>query len=279
MHKTINRLIHQALDEDLGSGDVTTEALIDLNVKAKAVIIAKEECVLCGIDIADKVFHECDRRIEFRKNRSDGEKVAKNQILAEVTGPARVILKGERVALNFLGLLSGIATLTRQYVDQVQPYKACIVDTRKTHPGQRILEKYAVQCGGGGNHRFGLYDGILIKDTHICVVGSIGDAVRRARKNAHHLMKIEVEVETSEQIDEALEAGVDVIMLDNMDLSTMREAVKKVKESVLVEASGNISLDNVADVACCGVDLISVGELTHSAPCTDVSLKISEILS
>jgi nicotinate-nucleotide pyrophosphorylase (carboxylating) len=252
MHKTIYRLIHQALDEDLGSGDVTTEALIDLNVKVKAVIIAKEECVLCGIDIADKVFHECDRRIEFRKNRSDGEKVAKNQILAEVTGPARVILKGERVALNFLGLLSGIATLTRQYVDQVQPYKACIVDTRKTHPGQRILEKYAVQCGGGGNHRFGLYDGILIKDTHICVVGSIGDAVRRARKNAHHLMKIEVEVETSEQ---------------------------KVKESVLVEASGNISLDNVADVACCGVDLISVGELTHSAPCTDVSLKISEILS
>lgn len=279
MQKTITRLIHQALEEDLGAGDVTTEALIGPDVKVRAEIIAKKECVLCGIDIAGEVFQECDGRIEFRRNRLDGEKVTKGQVLAEVMGPARGILKGERVALNFLGLLSGIASLTRQYVDQVQPYKACIVDTRKTHPGQRALEKYAVHCGGGGNHRFGLYDGILIKDTHIRAVGSVGEAVRRVRKNAHHLMKIEVEVETLEQIEEALEAGADVIMLDNMDLSTMQQAVEKVKECVLVEASGNISLDNVADVARCGVDLISVGELTHSAPCADVSLKISDIIS
>ncbi len=276
--ESIRRLIHRALEEDLGSGDVTTDALIESKGGLRAEIIARETLVLCGIDIADAVFNACDDRIKFRKVQSDGERIEPGRAVAELRGPARGILKGERVALNFLGLLSGIATLTRRYVDLTVPYKAKITDTRKTRPGLRILEKYAVRCGGGTNHRFGLYDGILIKDTHIRAVGGIKEAVKRARQRAHHLLKIEVETENLQQVKEALEAGAEVIMLDNMDIPTLHRAVEQIGGRALVEASGNISPDNIAQVASSGVDLISVGALTHSAPASDVSLKIRDIL-
>lgn len=275
----INSLVRRALKEDLGSGDVTTAALIAPETGVRAEIIAKEALILCGVDIAQAVFAECDCGIEFQKMQSDGERVETGRVIVGLSGSAQGILKGERVALNILGFMSGIASLTRQYADRVNPYKARIVDTRKTRPGLRVLEKYAVRCGGGVNHRFGLYDGILIKDTHIRVVGGIQKAVRKAKSNAHHLLKIEVEVESLDQIQEALEAGAEVIMLDNMDIPTMCRAVEQIEGRALVEASGNISLDNIAQVASCGVDLISVGILTHSAPVSDVSLKIRDILS
>ena len=279
MQKYIHRLIHHALEEDIGSGDVTTEALIDSKLQIHAQILAKEELILCGIDIAEQVFKECSLHIQFQKQQSDGEKIVSGKVLAELTGSAEGILKGERVALNFLGYLSGIATLTHRYMDRINSHKARVTDTRKTRPGLRSLEKYAVRCGGGANHRFGLYDGVLIKDTHLQAVGGIDKAVKRAREHIHHLLKIEVETETLQQVEEAVAAAVDVIMLDNMDISTMRQAVELIDNRALVEASGNVSLDNIAQIAACGVDLISVGELTHSAPSADISLKIRDILS
>ena len=275
----IGRLIRRALEEDIGPGDVTSTALVGPDVKVRAEIIARERLVLCGVDIAGTVFGECDPRIGFQKRYSDGETVEPGEVLAEINGPGAGILKGERVALNFLGHLSGIASLTRKYADRVRDYKARVADTRKTMPGLRGLEKYAVFCGGGTNHRFGLYDGVLIKDTHIRIAGGVGEAIRRAIRNIHHLLKVEVETETVEQVKEALDAGAEVIMLDNMNIPDMRRAVELIGGRALVEASGNISLDNIADVASCGVDLISVGELTHSAPSADISLKIRDILT
>ena len=277
MQNAINRLIRQALEEDIGSGDVTTQALLDPAICVRAEIIAKEKIVLCGIDIAGSVFLECDPEIRFETQKSDGEKVDNGQVLAVVSGPGRGVLAGERVALNFLGTLSGIATLTGRYVDMLSDYKAVIVDTRKTRPGWRALEKYAVRSGGGVNHRLGLYDAVLIKDTHIRAVGGVGMAVKKARECTD--LKIEVETESLEQVAEALNAKADIIMLDNMDIPSMRRAVDLIGDSAQIEASGNISLDNVAEVASCGVDLISVGELTHSAPCADISLKIRDIIS
>lgn len=277
MQKIIDRLIRQALEEDIGSGDVTTQALLDEATCVRAEIIAREEIVLCGIGIAESVFRECDPDIRFEKQKSDGEMVTDGQVLAVVSGPGRGVLAGERVALNFLGVLSGIAGLTRRYVDKIGPHKASIVDTRKTRPGWRILEKYAVRSGGGTNHRLGLYDAVLIKDTHIRAVGGVAMAVNKARDGTD--LKIEVETETLRQVEEALEVKADIIMLDNMDVPTMRRAVELIGDHAQIEASGNISLDNVAEVASCGVDLISVGELTHSAPCADISLKIRDIIS
>ena len=204
---------------------------------------------------------------------SDGDRIKKGDVIAEVWGKTRTILSGERVSLNILQRLSGIATLTSMYNDKIQGTKAKIVDTRKTTPCLRFMEKYAVRTGGGGNHRFGLFDGILIKDNHIKAVGGIKESVTRAKKG-HHLLKIEVEVETLDQLREAIEAGADVVMLDNMPVHEMKEAVTLVKGRVLIEASGNVTLENIKDIADTGVDFISAGALTHSAPAADISLKI-----
>ncbi len=267
-------LIDRALAEDLGPGDVTTEAIVPEDALGEGVILAKAEGVLAGLPIAGEVFRRVDSKIHFTPEAQDGEPVAPGQLVARLSGPLRGILTAERVALNFLGRLSGIATLTSRYVEAVAPYRAVILDTRKTTPGWRLLEKYAVRCGGGRNHRLGLYDMVLIKDNHIAAAGSITAAVERARASEVKL-PIEVEVRTLGELEEALSLGVDRILLDNMDLATLREAVKLARGRAELEASGGISLKNVEEVAATGVDYISVGALTHSAPALDLSLEIS----
>lgn len=277
-------LIDQALAEDLGpdAEDITTEAVVPEGVRGNGVILAKAKGILAGLPIAEAVFRRVDPQIRVVPEAQDGEPVVPEQVVARISGPLRGILTAERVALNFLGRLSGIATLTSRYVEAVAPYRAVILDTRKTTPGWRVLEKYAVRCGGGRNHRMGLYDMILIKDNHIVAAGSITEAVRRAQAHlakaeawAKKKLPIEVEVRTLEELEEALSLGVDRILLDNMDPAILREAVKLTRGRATLEASGGISLENVAEVAATGVDYISVGALTHSAPALDLSLEIS----
>ncbi len=270
---SVINIIYSALEEDIGQGDVTTNLLIPEDRKSKAYCIAKENFVLAGLPFVREVFRILDPSILFKTLYNDGSKVKKGNIIAEISGKTCVILKGERVSLNILQRLSGIATLTNRYVEKTRGLKAKIVDTRKTTPCHRFMEKYAVKVGGGYNHRFGLFDGILIKDNHIKTLGSIKKAVREAKKG-HHLFKIEVEVKNLKELKEAIESGADIIMLDNMSVRDMKEAVKIAKGRVMLEASGNISLENVREVAETGVDLISVGALTHSAPAVDISLKI-----
>ena len=270
---SVINIIYSALEEDIGQGDVTTNLLIPEDRKSKALCIAKENFVLAGLPFVREVFRILDPSILFKTLYNDGSKVKKGNIIAEISGKTCVILKGERVSLNILQRLSGIATLTNRYVEKTRGLKAKIVDTRKTTPCHRFMEKYAVKVGGGYNHRFGLFDGILIKDNHIKTLGSIEKAVREAKKG-HHLFKIEVEVKNLKELKEAIESGADIIMLDNMSVRDMKEAVKIAKGRVMLEASGNISLENVREVAETGVDLISVGALTHSAPAVDISLKI-----
>jgi len=270
----IDKIIEQALLEDIGTGDITTESVIPLNLKAKGIIKTSEEGVVAGLDIACLVFKKLDSEIIFQEKTKDGTKVARGKELAEITGPARTILKGERVALNFLQRLSGIATITSKFCQEVKDLPVRIVDTRKTTPGLRILEKYAVRMGGGHNHRFGLYDAVLIKDNHIAVAGGIKSAVNSVRKQISHTVKIEVEVENLSQLQEALEMKVDIIMLDNMNLDTMKEAVKMVKGTALIEASGGITLEKVRKIAQTGVDLISIGALTHSVKSLDINMEI-----
>ncbi|HKZ56721.1 MAG TPA: carboxylating nicotinate-nucleotide diphosphorylase [Thermodesulfovibrionales bacterium] len=270
---SVINIIYSALEEDIGQGDVTTNLLIPEDRKSKAYCIAKENFVLAGLPFVREVFMILDHSILFKTLYNDGSKVKKGNIIAEISGKTCVILKGERVSLNILQRLSGIATLTNRYVEKTRGLKAKIVDTRKTTPCHRFMEKYAVKVGGGYNHRFGLFDGILIKDNHIKTLGSIKKAVREAKKG-HHLFKIEVEVKNLKELKEAIESGADIIMLDNMSVRDMKEAVKIAKGRVMLEASGNISLENVREVAETGVDLISVGALTHSAPAVDISLKI-----
>jgi len=270
----INKIVEQALLEDIGTGDITTESIISSNLKAKGIIKTSEEGVVAGLDIVHLVFQKLDSEIIFQEKIKDGTKVAQGKVLAEITGPARTILKGERVALNFLQRMSGIATITSKFCQQVKDFPVRIVDTRKTTPGLRILEKYAVRMGGGYNHRFGLYDAVLIKDNHIAVAGGIKSAVNSIRKQTSHTIKIEVEVENLSQLQEALEIKVDIIMLDNMDLNTMKKAVKMVKGKVLIEASGGITLEKVREIAQTGVDLISIGSLTHSVKSLDISMEI-----
>ena len=270
----IDKIVEQALSEDIGTGDITSESIIPSNLKAKGIIKTSEEGVVAGLDITCLVFQKLDSEIIFQEKIKDGAKVAQGKVLAEITGPARTILKGERVALNFLQRMSGIATITSKFCQEVKDLPVRIFDTRKTTPGLRILEKYAVRMGGGYNHRFGLYDAVLIKDNHIAVAGGIKSAVNSIRKQISHTVKIEVEVENLSQLQEALEMKVDIIMLDNMDLETMKEAVKMVKGKVLIEASGGITLDNVRKIAQTGVDLISVGSLTHSVKSLDISMEI-----
>jgi nicotinate-nucleotide pyrophosphorylase (carboxylating) len=266
-------LIKHAIEEDVGHGDITTNLLVPETNESKALYIAKGNFVLAGMPFAQEVFRILDPAVSFNIFYNEGAKVSRGDVLAEVAGKTRVLLAGERVSLNILQRLSGIATLASQFVDAVRGTKARILDTRKTTPCQRFMEKYAVRTGGGTNHRFGLYDGILIKDNHIEEVGSITDAISRA-KSGHHLARIEVEVENLKELQEAIEAGSDVVMLDNMSVGDMAEAVKYAQGRVTIEASGNIGLANVREVAETGVDLISVGALTHSVIAADISMKI-----
>jgi nicotinate-nucleotide pyrophosphorylase (carboxylating) len=276
--KQVERIVGEALAEDLVSGDVTTEVLIPSELKGKAAILVKRDGVLAGIDVAKEVFRQVDPSLHFKALVKDGAKVGKGKVVATVEGKVANILKAERTALNFLQHLSGIATETARYVDAVSGTKTIITDTRKTIPGLRLLEKYAVCAGGGHNHRLNLGDGVLIKDNHLVALRSsgvgLGEAVKKARERAPRAMKVEVEVESVKQAREALSAGADIIMLDNMNVKDMRRVVKLVQGRALLEASGGITLDNVRSVAEAGVDLISVGALTHSAKALDISLEV-----
>lgn len=264
-----------ALQEDLGAGDWTTESLIPPEHTTHCAIIAQAEGVLCGVEVAQQVFGHLDPEIRFSDCLSDGAPLVSGTVVMRLEGNTRAILKGERTALNFLQHLSGIATLTKQFVDAVAGTGAQIVDTRKTTPGLRLLEKYAVRVGGGRNHRIGLYDGILIKDNHLIALdGDIREAVRRARQNAHHLLAIEVECTTLAQVEQAIEAGADGILLDNMPLEMLRDAVNRAKGRVrFIEASGGVNLQTVRAIAETGVDYISVGAITHSAPILPMHLE------
>ncbi|MDD2310000.1 MAG: carboxylating nicotinate-nucleotide diphosphorylase [Desulfuromonadaceae bacterium] len=268
----IDRLIEQALLEDIHTGDITTLAVVTGKRPASARLIAKEKLVTAGLATAARVFTVLDPDIRFKACLDDGEKVAAGHILATVHGEAAQLLMGERVALNLLQRMCGIATLTASFVEAVAGTKARIVDTRKTTPGLRILEKYAVRVGGGVNHRTGLYDGVLIKENHITAAGGITEAIRRARAYIPHTLKIEIETETLPQVDEAIAAGADIIMLDNMTLEEMRAAVVTIAGRVQVEASGGVNLERVRAIAETGVDIISVGALTHSSRAMDISM-------
>jgi len=270
----LDRLIDLALEEDLGPGDVTTQALIPAELQGEAEIRAKETLVVAGLPVAARVFHKVDDDLVFAAEREEGREAAPGQVLARLTGPVTAILTGERAALNFLQHLSGIATYTRSMAALVAGSGAVLVDTRKTTPGWRVLEKYAVRLGGGRNHRLGLYDGVLIKNNHLTAVGSIGEAVRRARGKAHHLLEIEVEVTDLAGLNEALEAGADLILLDNMDDDTLRRAVEMTRGRVQLEASGSMSRERLPRVAATGVNFISMGKLTHSAPAVDIHLRL-----
>lgn len=277
MRQTIYRIqdiIETALAEDIGSGDVTTMAIADKNDEGDAEIIAKENLVVAGILIAEAVFKTIDAKIEFTALVEDGDNVKKGATITTVSGRISAILTGERVALNFLQRLSGIATLTSRFVNNVKGFKVKILDTRKTTPGLRVLEKYAVRMGGAFNHRFGLCDGILIKDNHIAAVGSVAEAVFRARENTPKNLLVEVEVKNLDEVKEAVLAGADVIMLDNMKPSLMKQAVKIIGKTALIEASGGVNLKNVRAIAETGVDFISVGALTHSARAMDISMEM-----
>jgi nicotinate-nucleotide pyrophosphorylase (carboxylating) len=269
----VKQLIQASIEEDLGRGDVTTEATIAEHVISRARLSTKQEIVLAGVEVFIEVYAVLDKAVHIKASHNDGDLLAAGTVIADLEGPARSLLAGERVALNFLQRLSGIATLTRRYVDAVRGYRVEIVDTRKTTPGWRLLEKYAVRVGGGKNHRHDLGDGVLIKDNHIVAAGGIKQAVAMARKHSHHLLKIEVEAETLEQVEAALQAGAEVIMLDNMSPTLLAEGVKMIDGRALVEASGGISLESILDVARTGVDLISVGRLTHSAPAVDIHIE------
>lgn len=270
----LETLIRTALEEDIGSGDITTSCTVPPGFKGKGLIVAKEPLVLAGIDVARQVFWSVERKLKVKLPLKDGGRANEGDIVLEVAGDLAAILMAERTALNFLQRLSGIATLTRAFVNKVAGTRVRILDTRKTTPGYRFLEKAAVRVGGGYNHRFGLYDGVLIKDNHIAAAGSIREAVKAAVESRTHTLRVEVEVETLDQLAEAIAAGADVVMLDNMDLETMAEAVRQTKGKIPLEASGGITLDNVREVAATGVDLISIGALTHSVRAVDMSMEI-----
>ena len=277
--RSLDSLIDLAFEEDIGIGDITTEATVPPEREGIGILLAKSDGMIAGLPIAERVFSKLDATLAFRTLVSDGDAVDAGTSIAEVQGSAKTILIGERTALNFLQRLSGIATLTAQFVEAVADYDAKIVDTRKTAAGWRALQKYAVRVGGGYNHRFGLYDGVLIKDNHIVAAGGIANAVQRAREVVPHTVKIEVEVETAEQVDEALEADADILLLDNMPLSIMQNVVQEVGDRAVTEASGGITLERVQAVAATGVDLISVGALTHSAMPMDISLTLTLVES
>ncbi len=269
----IDNIVTAALKEDMPLGDITTDNLIDESSISRAKFIAKEEGVIAGLDVSMRVFKVLDPNITFIKKVEDGSCVKPGDVIAEVEGSSRAMLKAERTALNFLQRLSGIATKTYEFCRIVEGLPVKIVDTRKTTPGLRLLEKYAVKVGGGTNHRYSLSDGVMIKDNHIKAAGGIKNAIEKVRNNIPHTIKIEVETETLDQVREAIEARADIIMLDNMSLETMREAVKLIDGKALVEASGNMDKDRLLEVAKTGVDIISIGKLTHSVSALDISLK------
>lgn len=269
----VEQIITLALNEDIGTGDITTLSTIPADKTATGRFVAKEDMIICGIDLAAHIFARVDPSIELKANFKDGDAVKKGDVIATVSGNAQNVLTGERTALNFMQRLTGIATRTHASVAEVAGTNAKITDTRKTTPGLRVLEKYAVRVGGGTNHRFNLADGVLIKDNHIAVSGGIKNAVKNARAVIPHTLKIEVEVETKEQLAEALDAGADIIMLDNMSYDLMRECVGIVAGRALVEASGNMGEKNLREVAETGVDIISIGALTHTVKAADISLK------
>lgn len=270
---TIEPLVRATLLEDLGrAGDLTTDAIVPVDIVATTVLTAREAGVVAGLDLAALAFRLVEPDIEVATRCSDGSEVSPGQVIATLRGPARGILTAERTALNFLNHLSGIATATKSMVVAVRAHKARIVCTRKTTPGLRSIEKYAVRAGGGSNHRFGLDDAVLIKDNHVAIAGGIRAAVERARAGVGHLVKIEVEVDTLAQLDEALGLRVDAVLLDNMTLEDLRRAVAMVGDRAITEASGRIAPATAAQVAATGVDLISVGWLTHSAPALDIGL-------
>ncbi|HVR99314.1 MAG TPA: carboxylating nicotinate-nucleotide diphosphorylase [Thermoanaerobaculia bacterium] len=268
-------IVRRALEEDLGrAGDLTSDAVLPHELRAAAFVAARKEGRIAGLDVALSAFRLLDPSLQVERFLSDGEDAEAGATLAVVRGSARSILSAERTALNLLGRLCGIATATRDLVAVVSPHGAQVVCTRKTTPGLRALEKYAIRCGGGGNHRFGLDDAVLIKDNHIAFAGGLRTAVERARKNVGHLVKIEVEVDSLAQLREVLDLGVDAVLLDNMSLDDLREAVRLARGRALTEASGGIRPETAAAIAATGVDLLSVGWLTHSAPSLDVALDV-----
>jgi nicotinate-nucleotide pyrophosphorylase (carboxylating) len=270
----VEQAVAAALEEDLGSmGDITTDAIIPANAQGEASIIVRKPGVIAGLDLAEATFKSLDPDVRFTRIVEDASKVEAGGTIANLAGKTRALLTGERTALNFLGHLSGIATLTATYVAAVEGTRAKIVETRKTTPNLRAPEKYAVRCGGGMNHRFGLYDAVLVKDNHIAAAGGLADALNTLRTAVGHLVKIEVEVDTLDQLEEALRFPIDAVLLDNMDVGTLKKAVALVKGRVVTEASGGVTLENVGEIAKTGVDLISVGALTHSARSLDSSLE------
>ena len=275
----IRGLIKRALEEDLGPGDATTRATVSPDTRGEAILIAREKLILAGMAVFKQTFFEIDPTLVFSERYRDGDVVPEGSTVCRVRGRLTAILSGERTALNFLQRMSGIATLTRRYVEKIKGSQAKILDTRKTAPGLRWCDKVAVRTGGGHNHRFGLFDGILIKDNHIAAAGSISKAVSLAREGSAHTLRVEVEVEDLAGVTEACKAGADIILLDNMTPPEMKEAVSLINGSALVEASGGITLDTLGDIASTGVDFISVGALTHSPEAADFSLEISRVES
>jgi nicotinate-nucleotide pyrophosphorylase (carboxylating) len=271
----LRALIKQFLAEDIGSGDITSEPIFAADQLGKAVFIAKENFIACGIEtVAPEVFR-CQNESIVCNGINDGSEVKSGDQIFTAEGPVLDLLKAERVALNLVQRLSGISTITKKYSQNIKDLKAIVTDTRKTTPGLRNLEKYAVRIGGGHNHRMSLADGILIKDNHIEACGSISEAVKKVRAQAPHTLKVEVETENLDQVKECLDCGVDIIMLDNMSTELMSEAVKLVNDKALLEASGGVNLDNIRSIAETGVDIISVGALTHSAPSCDISMRMA----
>ena len=274
----IRQIVQTALEEDLGFGDLTSSALLSPDMIAKAQIMAKQAMVVAGMTVAEEVFHQIDDTLTVKFHQRDGDWVRANTRILTITGNAQSLLQAERVALNFIQRLSGISTITHQFCHAVHNHSVKIADTRKTTPGLRALEKWAVRLGGGVNHRFSLHDGILIKDNHLMVLSahkmSLSQACRLARQEAPHGLRISVEVESMEQVRQALQGKADVILLDNMSPSKIQEAVETIKGKALVEVSGGITMNNIRDIAKTGVDIISIGALTHSAPAMDLSMDI-----
>jgi nicotinate-nucleotide pyrophosphorylase (carboxylating) len=274
-HPDVRTLLELALREDVGPGDITTATIVPRSARAEAVVVAREAGVLAGLDLFAGVFQLLDSGVEVRPRLDDGQQFGAGAVLAEVEGSARAILTAERTALNFLWHLCGMATITALYVAAVEPSAVRVVDTRKTVPGWRVLSKYAVRVGGGQNHRFGLYDGVLIKDNHIAVAGSVRRAVEAARRGAPHTLRVQVEADTLQQVEEALQAGADAVLLDNMPPDVMRLAVEKARGRALTEASGGIRLEQMRAVAETGVDIISTSAITIAARPIDIALDIT----
>lgn len=270
----LDELVRRALLEDIGPGDITTDATVPEGLICEAVILAKQEGILCGHPVVAATFRALDSSVTYQELVPEGSLVTAGQEVARLKGSARSLLTGERVALNFMQRMSGIATKTRRLADSIKYYHGRLVETRKTTPGLRLVEKYAVRVGGGVNHRHGLYDAILIKDNHIAICGGVRKAVIAARKYSSHTSRVEVEVETLDQLQEALDAGADIILLDNMEPDLMRKAVEQTAGKAILEASGNIDAHNLEEVARTGVDIISMGGLTHSVEALDLSLEI-----